>query len=235
MPKKIFLTFDDGPGPKTVEIAELLNHLGVKATFFMLGHKAEIMPGAAKRVAELGHEIGVHGYEHKFLPTASLREQVQEIRTATYILAKITGKVPRVYRAAYGRLSPESIEILKRALSERTRLRHVDWSYDTLDWQKVAQGKRFDPKEIVKKAKAGDVILFHDGAVGKYEAQAGERGGNLLRALPDIVAGLKARGMEFEPIEKRFQSGQRLKYKLRCLAKEIRAKIEGYSKRRRRR
>ncbi len=234
-PKKVFLTFDDGPGPKTVEIAELLNKLGIKATFFMLGSKVEAKPGAAKRVSELGHEIGVHGYEHTHLPKASLKEAIREIRTTAYLIAKITRKVPKVYRAAYGRLTPEAREILKKTLKEKTKLRHVDWSHDTLDWKKAANGERLNPKEIIAKTKPGDVVLFHDGATGQYAAQAGVRGLNLLKALPQIAQGLRQKGYEFEPIQSPYQKGTNLRYKLRTLAKNARAKMEGHMKKLKRR
>ncbi len=218
--KKIFLTFDDGPGPKTADIAELLHELGVRATFFMVGSNIQAMPGAVKRVAELGHEIGVHAYHHDFLPKLNMRQTVYEIGVTASLIEKITGKKPTVFRAAYGRLSSKALAVLKKI-----GLKHVDWSFDTKDWEKARDLKRLDPKEIVGKARTGDVMLFHDGAVGREGSQAGKRGQNLLRALPTIVKGLRARGIKFEPIEKQFQQGQRWKYRIRTRLKEWRAKL----------
>jgi peptidoglycan/xylan/chitin deacetylase (PgdA/CDA1 family) len=233
--KKVFLTFDDGPGPKTVEIAEILHELGIKATFFMLGTKVEAMPGAVRRVAELGHEIGVHGYEHRQMEKSTLREQVREIRTTAYLIARITGQIPKVYRAAYGVLTPEAREILKRTMAEKTKLRHVDWSYDTLDWKKAANGEMLNPGEIIAKTRPGDVILFHDGAAGQYASQAGVRGLNLVKALPKIAQGLRAKGLEFEPIAEPYQKGTRFRYKLRTALKNARAKMKGHLKKFKRR
>ena len=168
---KIFLTFDDGPGPKTVEIAEELNKAGIKATFFMTGVNVKAMPWAVKMVAELGHEIGVHAYYHKPLKGLTPREVLTEIRKTAYTITAITGKPPRVFRAAYGALSPLSLEILKR-----TKLKHVDWSHDTLDWKKAEEGKTLNGKKIAQNIKAGDVVLFHDGGVGRQAGQAGRPG-----------------------------------------------------------
>ncbi|MDP6670379.1 MAG: polysaccharide deacetylase family protein [archaeon] len=218
--KKIFLTFDDGPGPKTVDLAELLNKLGIKATFFMVGLNIQTMPGAVKRVAELGHEIGVHAFRHEFLPKLNMRQTVYEIGATANLIEQITGKKPTVFRAAYGRLSSKALAVL-----EKLGLKHVDWSYDTKDWKKAEELRILDPKEIIKKAKAGDVILFHDGAVGRDMPYAGKRGQNLLRALPTVVNGLRTKGFEFEPIEKQFQKGQRFKYRIRTRLKELRAKF----------
>ena len=40
-PKQLCLTFDDGPGQETLELAQYLHEQGVPATFFMVGKHAE--------------------------------------------------------------------------------------------------------------------------------------------------------------------------------------------------
>src|SRR5438445_1228524 len=58
----VALTFDDGPSEDTEHILELLEHYGVRATFFMLGRQVELFPEIARRVIDDGHEVGNHSY-----------------------------------------------------------------------------------------------------------------------------------------------------------------------------
>ena len=68
--KEIALTLDDGPGPRTIEIAEWLAKEKIPATFFMVGKNAKANPTAVKRVAELSQQnnglfiIGNHSMTH---------------------------------------------------------------------------------------------------------------------------------------------------------------------------
>mgnify|MGYP002710946130 FL=1 len=63
--KNVYLTFDDGPS-KTVTplILDLLKEKDVKATFFVLGSRAELYPELVKRAYDEGHYIANHGYSH---------------------------------------------------------------------------------------------------------------------------------------------------------------------------
>ena len=63
--KLIALTFDDGPDPQsTAEILDLLREYGVRATFFVIGEKAEKCPDLVIRAVNEGHEIGNYTYSH---------------------------------------------------------------------------------------------------------------------------------------------------------------------------
>src|SRR5262245_65290978 len=59
----VALTFDDGPDPRsTSAILDLLDEAGAKATFFVIGSKAEAHPELVRRIHDRGHAIGVHSY-----------------------------------------------------------------------------------------------------------------------------------------------------------------------------
>ncbi len=61
----IALTFDDGPGNRlTPAILSILAENDVKATFFLLGRNIEGRETLVRQIAEQGHEIGSHGYDH---------------------------------------------------------------------------------------------------------------------------------------------------------------------------
>jgi peptidoglycan/xylan/chitin deacetylase (PgdA/CDA1 family) len=224
--KKIFLTFDDGPGSKTKEIAKLLSQLGVKATFFMTGTNMERFPETVKEVARQGHEIGVHGYTHENLAKKGIMVAEKELIKNFEQIEALTGKKPTLFRAAYGNLSPEALRVAKRL-----GLKHVDWSYDTLDWKLAKQTKPINAREITKKAKNGDVVLFHDGAVKGERSIEGIRGRNLVAALPKIVEGLRERNFEFRPIKRSLQPTHRIKYAARLAGKHVRAHAKRFRKR----
>ncbi|WMT41962.1 polysaccharide deacetylase family protein [Paenibacillus sp. D2_2] len=102
--RHIAFTFDDGPDPRyTPKLLDLLRDRGVKATFFVLGSKAEKYPELVKRMHEEGHQIGIHNYTHMLnwimSPRNILRKHVE--RSAD-IIQRITGERPTYYRPPWG-------------------------------------------------------------------------------------------------------------------------------------
>ncbi|KPD00021.1 Peptidoglycan-N-acetylmuramic acid deacetylase PdaC [Geobacillus sp. BCO2] len=100
------LTFDDGPDPYyTPKLLDLLKKYGVKATFFVVGRKVERYPDIVRRMAEEGHEIGIHNYRHIsnwLLPPLWLDWGV---RRAAKAIERATGKQPMYYRPPWGILT----------------------------------------------------------------------------------------------------------------------------------
>ncbi len=79
-PREVILTFDDGPrAGKTPAILDTLDAHGVKATFLMLGSAAEANPQLAKSVAQRGHSVGSHTYNHVDLTRLSRQAALDEI------------------------------------------------------------------------------------------------------------------------------------------------------------
>jgi peptidoglycan-N-acetylglucosamine deacetylase len=66
-PDHVALTFDDGPDPRfTPQLLATLDARRVHATFFLLGPMVQAAPGLAAEIASAGHEIAVHGWEHRY-------------------------------------------------------------------------------------------------------------------------------------------------------------------------
>jgi peptidoglycan/xylan/chitin deacetylase (PgdA/CDA1 family) len=105
-PGHVALTFDDGPDPGTTpRFAQVLADRQVKATFFLLGEMVARAPSLAADLAAAGHEIGVHGWQHRYLPGRGPRAAFDDIRRATELIRSATGIQPRLFRPPYGVLS----------------------------------------------------------------------------------------------------------------------------------
>ncbi len=96
-PGHVALTFDDGPDPESTPafLAEL-DRLGWRATFFMLGTMARRVAGLVGEVAAAGHEVAVHGDEHKNMLRRGPRATADDIRRCRDTLAELTGTAPGV-------------------------------------------------------------------------------------------------------------------------------------------
>ena len=104
-PGHVALTFDDGPDPAaTPKFLELLADREVSATFFLLGQMVARAPGLAAELTAAGHEVGVHGWEHRYLPLRGPRATFEDIRRATETIARAAGHpaaaVPAAVRGA---------------------------------------------------------------------------------------------------------------------------------------
>lgn len=174
--KKVALTFDDGPHPEnTIKIIDLLDKYEAKATFFMLGNRVNFYPKIAAKVAEHGHELGNHTWNHKDLTKLSKDEGLKEYERTRQSIEEATGKSPTVVRPPYGAINEE----VQNALSKPSIL----WTIDTLDW------KSQDPDEITRIVKEnvqdGSIILMHD-------IQS-----STVQAIEPILQFLKEEGYEF--------------------------------------
>jgi peptidoglycan/xylan/chitin deacetylase (PgdA/CDA1 family) len=81
-PGQVSLTFDDGPGPRTVELAQLLADRDVPATFFLLGESIERYGHLLGSYRDTGHAIGLHGERHRpFSSVARALDQLGQCRS----------------------------------------------------------------------------------------------------------------------------------------------------------
>jgi polysaccharide deacetylase family protein (PEP-CTERM system associated) len=80
-------------------IFALLDELGAKATFFVLGMTAERYPDLVRAIAEQGHELACHGYAHRRVPTQSPEEFREDVERCAVLLEELSGRRPVGYRA----------------------------------------------------------------------------------------------------------------------------------------
>ncbi len=153
---RVALTYDDGPTPGVTDI--VLRELAkrrLKATFFMIGKKAEMYPALAREVVDAGHEIANHTYTHPALNRMSEDRVDYEIRKAQEVLHNITGKQADWFRPPYGafRTNQGPVPLLYK-------LGVANWSVDPRDWARPGTQAIVD--RIISQSHPGAIILLHD-------------------------------------------------------------------------
>lgn len=184
-----YLTFDDGPGPYTGQILDILAANGVKATFCQLGTMVSESPALAARVVAQGHTLCNHSWDHHSpfdtLSTQALDQQLGRTQTA---IAAATGVTARYFRAPEGRFGDPGGQVLQAA--QRARTVPLGWAVDSVDWHKP--GAAAITATVLGAVTPGAVILLHDGGGADRE--------QTVAALPGIISGLQAAGYFLAPL-----------------------------------
>lgn len=188
--KVIALTFDDGPHKKyTPEILEVLAEYDAKATFFIVGEYAEKNPDLTLRVYEEGHELAIHTYTHPL--KTNVKNLIKEIKQTHETIFGISGHSPVLFRPVEGQYTDAMIEAI---VEEGYKVVMWSWHLDTFDWKNPGEKKIVET--VLKGAKPGSVVLFHDGG-GKRD--------QTVRALEKILPELKKQGYKFVTVSELIQ------------------------------
>lgn len=145
------LTFDDGPGPRTMELLEVLERYDAHATFFMQGKNVPNYGDAVKKMLEIGCELGNHSYDHPQLTKLDADGIRQQIGDTNNLIAKEAGQPATVMRPPYGAIND--------TVKANVGLPMILWSVDTLDWKTRNVQSTID---AVMASGDGDIILMHD-------------------------------------------------------------------------
>ena len=152
----IALTFDDGPsGAITEKLLDGLAARNVKATFFLCGYRIETFPEIAQRMAEEGHELGLHSNRHDYMQHMTKEEALDDLAECQSILTESTGVSARLFRPPGGLYSQALL-----AASRELGLSVVFWSVDPHDWDKEKSAQVLP--YLLSHASAGDIVLMHD-------------------------------------------------------------------------
>jgi peptidoglycan/xylan/chitin deacetylase (PgdA/CDA1 family) len=182
---KIALTFDDGPDDKfTAQVLDVLRNNNVKATFFVVGFRAEARPDLVARMVREGHIVGNHSYNHALLTKMSVPNFEKQVESTQSVIQRLTGYEPRLFRPPYGAVNEEQVQW---AASHRFLI--VNWNVDSLDWKGLSAERV--SSNILTTAKAGSIILQHCGG-GEGEDLSGT-----VRALPIVIQKLRDQGYQF--------------------------------------
>ncbi len=135
-PKTLCLTYDDGPGQYSLEIARFLNSQKVRATFFVVGKYAYHHPDILEQMHGLGHIIGNHTYDHPDMPyyqSVDGELHYQIIRT-DLLIRKFTDGGKTFFRAPYGKWSAEvADELNSNMLSALNHIGPIHWDIAGID------------------------------------------------------------------------------------------------------
>ncbi len=210
-PRTLCLTYDDGPGPQTGDLADFLYRLGIRAAFFVLGEHACTQQDTLRRMARAGHLIGNHTWSHPGL-VKLVREGgdvIGEVARTAELIRPFVGDGPILFRPPYGNWrersddpgNPEKRTSIVRKVLERASLPPhvgpVGWEIAAEDWECWRQGlsveetcrRHLDEIERVDRG----IVLLHDSSEDPAQVER-NRAGELTRKL---VPALLERGYQF--------------------------------------
>lgn len=180
--KRVALTFDDGPDPVyTPQILDILKKHRVKATFFLLGSRAQEYPNVVRRIANEGHVIGNHSYSHPLFTKVSVPNFEQQIERTQHVLSGLIGYEPKLVRPPYGEITEPQLQWMKH-----NHFVVVNWDIDSLDWKELNMQQVSD--NVLPYVHPGAIILQHS-AGGDRQNLSGT-----VKALPRIIQKLKEDG-----------------------------------------
>ncbi len=179
-PRKIAITFDDGPHPYyTEQLLDGLQERGAKASFFVMGKQAEAYPELVLRMQAEGHLIGNHTYSHMQLGKQNRESFKSELIRTNELLLKITGEEPQYVRPPYGSWD--------KSFESELMMIPVLWTIDPMDW--CSSDVNGIVQKVTKKAEENAVILMHD----EYKSS--------VTAALEIVDTLQKQGYEFVTVD----------------------------------
>jgi glycosyltransferase involved in cell wall biosynthesis/peptidoglycan/xylan/chitin deacetylase (PgdA/CDA1 family) len=162
-PDYCVLTFDDGPHYlSTPLILDTLKKYHAKAVFFLIGTSLVNNESIVKRIADEGHNIGIHHWVHSSTEDQTSTEVYEMLNRTMNAIRNITGVQPSLARPPYGKLTPSYL-----AACKRLNLAVLGWDLSAKDWYQN------EGRQIIATLAANGirnkVLLFHDGT-GNPEA-----------------------------------------------------------------
>jgi peptidoglycan/xylan/chitin deacetylase (PgdA/CDA1 family) len=172
-------TFDDGPIPEvTPWVLDLLDHYGIKATFFCVGDNVRKHPETFRMVVERGHSVGNHTMHHLQGAKVTTARYVADIMEAHALIDS------PLFRPPHGLIR------WKQAAAIKDNMRIIMYDLVTRDYSKKLTGEQV-LDNVRRYVRNGSIIVFHDSL--KSES-------NLRYALPRAIEWLKENGYQFLPI-----------------------------------
>ncbi|MFE9024955.1 polysaccharide deacetylase family protein [Streptomyces iakyrus] len=177
--KCIALTFDAGPSEHSARLLDILKEKRVPATFFLLGKRhIEKYPELVRRMADEGHEVASHTWDHKILTELRPEEIREELERPNEEIERLTGRRPTLMRPPQGR-TDDTVHAICRELG----LAEVLWSVTAKDYSTTDSD--LITRRVLAQSSRDGIILLHD----LYDGT--------VPAVPGIIDALKERGYVF--------------------------------------
>ena len=191
------LTFDDGPHPEfTPRLLDIFSRYDSHGTFFVLGKNAKSFPELVKRMAEEGHAIGNHSWDHPSFPLISGGERRTQMHKCSNEIGQYSQKL---FRPPYGHQS-----VMSRIDAFMLGYKVVTWNIVAHDW--LDHSADWMAKYIIERIKPGSVIVFHDALHDVLEDGYADRS-EMLHAVELILETLRNR-FRFVTIPELFRYGR---------------------------
>ena len=175
--KAVYLTFDDGPIPEvTPWVLDVLDHYGIKATFFLVGDNVRKHPKEFQMLLDRGHRVGNHTFNH-----------VGGFKYLNFNYLANTDQADKLIKSNLFR-PPHGWMRWGQYMSLRSKYTIVMWDLVTRDYSKRLNGPQVLAK-VKKYVRNGSIITFHDSLKSEK---------NLKYALPKAIEWLLEQGYEFK-------------------------------------
>ncbi len=183
--KNVFITFDDSPDKtETPLVLEVLKKHDIKATFFIIGEKAEENIELVKEIAGQGHVLGNHSYSHKnYFPLRSTKKIIKEIKKTDNLINSVRLSERIVFRPPFGVTNPSIAKAIKRL-----KVYTIGWSLKSFDT--VTKKRERVLKRLINRTRPGDIVLLHDPVK------------NIHIVLDKYIEFLKKNNYNFETVDK---------------------------------
>ena len=194
--KKVYLTFDDGPGSQTGKILDILKKNHVKATFFVTGKEDPSSKKIYQRIVKEGHTLAMHSYSHIQDVIYDSKEAFEkDLKQINRCLYEATGVHTKFYRFPGGSSTQNTslpiqnfIDVLKK-----NHYLYLDWNVISPDINNANATKEQVVTGVMQGVDAYDtaVVLMYDVADKPMT----------VKALPSIIKQIKAKNYELLPVD----------------------------------
>lgn len=194
--KKVYLTFDDGPGSQTGIILDILKKNHVKATFFVTGKEDASSKKIYQRIVKEGHTLAMHSYSHIQDVIYDSKEAFEkDLKQINRCLYEATGVHTKFYRFPGGSSTQNTslsiqnfIDVLKK-----NHYLYLDWNVISPDINNANATKEQVVTGVMQGVDAYDtaVVLMYDVADKPMT----------VKALPSIIKQIKAKNYELLPVD----------------------------------
>lgn len=194
--KKVYLTFDDGPGSQTGKILDILKKNHVKATFFVTGKEDASSKKIYQRIVKEGHTLAMHSYSHIQDVIYDSKEAFEkDLKQINRCLYEATGVHTKFYRFPGGSSTQNTslpiqnfVDVLKK-----NHYLYLDWNVISPDINNANATKEQVVTGVMQGVDAYDtaVVLMYDVADKPMT----------VKALPSIIKQIKAKNYELLPVD----------------------------------
>ena len=194
--KKVYLTFDDGPGSQTGKILDVLKKNHVKATFFVTGKEDVSSKKMYQRIVKEGHTLAMHSYSHIQDVIYDSKEAFEkDLKQINRCLYDATGLHTKFYRFPGGSSTPNTSLPIQNFIDvlNKNHYLYLDWNVISPDINNANATKEQVVTGVMQGVDAYDtaVVLMYDVADKPMT----------VKALPSIIKQIKAKNYELLPVD----------------------------------